>query len=158
MHYLVRLIVEADNTDEAKGQAENVMDNLIEWHEFDWYQTSADSSRWPECWKPMRLTNKKAQALVADAMQGQLEEFKRSMETIRTMVANFTDEQIFEEDFGDKRDASYSRWQFSRASGYHANACQLFDNGGCSITNQKQLDWYLKEPKGLWVVQVDAHN
>jgi len=158
MHYLVRVIVEADNADEAKGQAENVMDNLIEWHEFDWYTPPSSESRWDECWQPVRLTSKKGQAWVKDAMQGQRDEFRQTMRNVRLMLEQYNDEQIFDEEFEQIEGYYLSRYQFSRASGYHANACQLFDNGGCSITNQKQLDWHLKEPKGLWVVQVDCHN
>lgn len=158
MHYLIRVIVEAENADEAKGQTENVMDNLIEWREFDWYTPQSSESRWDDCWKPVRLTSKKGRAWVNDAMQGQLDEFQRTMQTVRLMLKEYSDEQIFNEEFKQVEGHYLSRYQFSRASGYHANACQLFDNGGCSITTQKQLDWYLKEPKGLWVVQVDCHN
>ncbi len=35
MHYLVRLIVEADTVEEANIQADSVMMDLVEWHEFD---------------------------------------------------------------------------------------------------------------------------
>ena len=158
MHYLVRLMVEAEDAQEANNHAECVMNDLVEWREFDWYSTEADEGRWEDCWKPVRLNTKKGKAMVQDAMQGQLEEFKRSMAAVRLMLDQYTDGQIFNEEFEQIEGHYLSRYQFSRASGYHANACQLFDNGGCSITNQKQLDWYLKEPKGLWVVQVDCHN
>lgn len=158
MHYLVRLIVEAYNADEAKGQADDIMGNLIEWREFDWYTPQSSESRWDDCWKPVSLTSKKGQTWVNDAMQGQLDEFKRTMQTVRFMLKEYSDEQIFNEEFEQVEGHYLSRYQFSRASGYHANACQLFDNDGCSITNQNQLDWYLKEPKDLWVVQVDCHN
>lgn len=158
MHYLVRLIVTADDADEAKSEADSVMMDLIEWKEFDWYHDTADGSRWEDCWKPIRLSTKKAQAMVQDAMQGQLAEFKSSLATIRLMLGGYTDEQIFNEEF-EQVDGHYlSRYQFSRASGYHANTCQLFGEGGDSITSQKQLDWYLKDTARLWVVQVDCHN
>ena len=158
MHYLVRLIVEADDADEANSQADTVMTDLVEWHEFDWYHTETNGSRWEDCWKPIRLSTKKAQAMVADAMQGQLAEFKDTLASIRLILDGYTDEQIFNEEF-EKVDGHYlSRYQFSRASGYHANVCLLFGDGGDSITNQKQLDCYLKDTSRLWVVQVDCHN
>lgn len=159
MHYLVRLIVEADNASEANSQADSVMMDLVEWKEFDWYQNEADGSRWHNCWKPARLYSKKAQAMVGDAMQCQLVEFKLALATIRLMLERYSDEQIFNEDFKQDVAGHYlSRYQFSRASGYHANACQLFDANGSAITNQRELDLLLKEPDGLWVVQVDCHN
>ena len=158
MHYLVRLIVEAENAEDANLEADRIMTDLVEWHEFDWYQTEADASRWEDCWKPMRLSTKKAQAMVRDAMQGQLAEFKQTIATIRIMLDSYSDEQIFNEEFQQVDGHYLSRYQFSRASGYHANACQLFGEGGDSITSQKQLEWYLKDTARLWVVQVDCHN
>jgi hypothetical protein len=158
MHYLVRLIVEADDAEQANMEATSVMEDLVDWREFDWYQTSADGSRWEDCWKPMRLSTKKAQATVQDAMQGQLAEFKQTIATIRIMLDSYSDEQIFNEEFQQVDGYYLSRYQFSRASGYHANACQLFGEGGDSITSQKQLEWYLKDTARLWVVQVDCHN
>jgi hypothetical protein len=158
MHYLVRVIVEAEDAKEANNHAECVLNDLLEWKEFDWYSTSTDESRWEHCWKPVRLDSNKGQAWVKDAMKSQLDEFVRTMQTVRLMVRDYSDEQIFNEEF-EQVDGHYlSRYQFSRASGYHGNACQLFDTNGSSITSQKELDSYLKEPNGLWVVQVDCHN
>lgn len=158
MHYLVRLIVAADDADEANSEADSVMTDLIEWKEFDWYNTSTDDSRWEDCWSPIRLSTEKAQAMVQDVMQSQLAEFKQTIATIRLMLDSYSDEQIFNEDF-EQVDGHYlARYQFSRASGYHANACQLFGEGGDSITSQKQLNYYLKDTDRLWLVQVDCHN
>lgn len=158
MHYLVSLIVPAENAEEANSVADSVMMDLVEWKEFDWYNQTAEDSRWEDCWKPIKLSRKKAQAIVANAMQEQLAEFKQTVSTIRVMFEKFSDEQIFNEEFEQVAGHYFSRWQFSRASGYHGNACQLFGEGGDSITNQNQLDHYLKDPKNLWVVQVDCHN
>lgn len=159
MHYLVRLIVEADSAEEANSQADSVMMDLIEWKEFDWYHTEADGSRWEGCWKPIRLSTKKAQAMVRDTMQGQIAEFMDTIATIRLMLDQYSDEQIFNEEFKQgTAGRDLSRYQFSKASGYHANACQLYDTNGSSIISQRELDFYLKDPKNLWVVQVDCHN
>lgn len=159
MHYLVRLIIEADTAEEANSQADSVMMDLVEWREFDWYTMQDMESGWEGCWKPVRLTTKKAQAMVRKTMQDQLAEFKDTITTIRLMLDHYSDEQIFNEEFEQKTPGRYlSRYQFSKASGYHANACQLYDTTGNAITNQRELDMYLKEPKHLWVVQVDCHN
>lgn len=158
MHYLVTLIVTAENAEEANSQADSTMMDLIEWKEFDWYHDTPDGSRWDGCWKPIKLSTKKAQAIVLDAMHGQLAEFKQTMSTIRLMLDNFSDEQIFNEEFTQADGHYLSRYQFSRASGYHANACQLFGENGDTIINQRGLDYYLKDPKDQWVVQVDCHN
>ena len=158
MHYLVTLIVPAENAEEANSVADSVMMDLVEWKEFDCYQTEAADSRWDDCWRPIKLSSKKAQAIVSNTMQGQLEEFKQTLSTIRVMLDKYSDEQIFNEEFEQESGHYLSRWQFSRASGYHANACQLFGENGDSITSQRQLDYYLKGLKDQWVVQVDCHN
>lgn len=158
MHYLIRLIVKAENATEANSQAEYVLDRMIEQQEFDWYNSDVDSSRWEECWKPVRLRSKKGQALIEDAMQGQLREFKRTMDTIRFMCEHYSDEEIFNEKFDEVEGHYLARYQFSVASGYHANACYLFDIHGGPITNQTSLAYYLENWEDLWVVQVDCHN
>ena len=158
MHYLVRLIVTGDTKEEANNEARWIMDELVEWHEFDWYTVTAEDSRWPDCWSPMRLSSKKAQSIVNETMSEQLEEFKRTMDSVRFILKNYTDEQIFNEEFEPVEGHYLSRYQFSKASGYHGNACLLFGEGGDSITSQKHLDGYLKDTKNLWVVQVDCHN
>ncbi len=158
MHYLVRLIVEAEDAEEANNHTECVMDDLIESREFDCYTISSGESRWEDCWRPVRLSSKEGQALVQDAMQGQFAEFKQAIEIIRIMCKQYNDEDIFNEKFEQTEEQYISRYEFSKAGGYHANGCRLFDTNGTSITNQKELGWYLKEPEGLWVVQVDCHN
>lgn len=158
MHYLVRLIVQAGNIEEAISQADSIMFDLLERNEFDWYSTKDDESRRDECWKPVRLSTKKGLAIVQDAMQDQLAEFKDAMTTIRLMLDQYSDEQIFNEEFERTEGRYLSRYQFSKASGYHANACQLFDTDGSHITSHHELDRYTADPTGAWVVQVDCHN
>lgn len=158
MHYLVRLIVEAPDAAEARDVAESTMEDLVEWREFDWFTVTKEDSRWEECWQPMKMSTKKAQDLVKDAMRGQFDEFKQTLATIRLMLESHSDEQIYNEEFGQVHGHYLSRYQFSKASGYHGNACQLFGPGGDSIISQKELEYYLRDTKNLWLVQVDAHN
>lgn len=155
MHYLVRLIVEAENAEEAKAEADRVMEDLLDWHEFDWYNIPTDESRWENCWVPEKVSSKKGAAWIEDAMAGQLKDFKRTLQSVRHMVENYSDEQIFEEQFEQVDGMYLSRWQFRQASG---GDCQLFDHNGSTITNQHYLDMILKDTENLWVVQVDAHN
>ena len=158
MHYLVRFIVEADYAHQATSKVIDTLDNLVEAHEFDWYHDTAERSRWKGCWKPIRLNTKKGQRIVHDAMNGQFREFKRALATIRLMLDGYTDEQIFDEEFKQVDGHFLSRFQFGLASGYYANASQLYDENGDAITNKTALDRYLKDTSRLWVVQVDCHN
>lgn len=159
MHYLVSLIVEAEDKEAALSEARTIADNLIEWQEFDWYNESPEDSRWENCWNPIPTASDEAKAILKDAVAGQFEEFKRHLEVIRIMLGGYTDEQIFNEEFTRDPDGPYlSRYHFSAASGVHANACQLFGPGGEHIASQRDLNYYLEKPDNLWIVQVDFHN
>lgn len=157
--YLVRFIIEADNAQEAKDNTECILSDLLERQEFDWYSEANEKSGWSDCWEPVQLSSKRGQAWLQDAIVEQLEEFQQSMETVRYMVTNFSDMQIFNEEFGKNPPGLYlSRYQLSKASGYYGNACRLFDTNGDHITSQKLLDMYTANPTGSWVVQVDCHS
>lgn len=158
MHYLIRLIIEADDSATAIDQAKCAMDTLIEQREFDWYREERDESAWEDCWNPMPLDSDTGQAWVKNAIDSQFAEFTACMKSIRHMVQNYTDEQIFDEKFATNQPVSLSRYYFSKASGYHANACQLYDTTGGAITSHRELEYHLKSPNNLWVVQVDCHN
>lgn len=158
MDYLVSVIVEADNEENANSEANRIMNELVEWHDFDWYQTTVESSQSDNCWSPCKLDSSKAQAMVARAMQKQRELFDETISTVRTMINLYTDDEIFNEMFIKTEGLRLSRHQFTKAGGYHGNMSRLYDNYGDVILNQRQLDMYLREPDGLWVVQVDAHN
>lgn len=158
MHYLVRLIVEGENVEEANEKAGYIMDNLVEWNEFDWYTGSNQDSGWEDCWKPVRLDSKTGQTWVQSAMNTQYEEFMRCMKSVRHMVLKYDDKQIFEEEFDRDFDVHLSRYYFSKVSGCRANACHLYDTIGDPITNRRELGYFLKDSDNLWVVQVDCHN
>lgn len=155
MHYLLRLIVRADNTEDAISEAHSVMEDLVDWHEFDWYQTSIDDSRWPDCWSPVKVSSKKGAAWIKDAMTSQYEEFKRTMQSVQHMVENYSDEQIYEEQFEQTAELYLSRWRFNSVAG---RGNQVFDADGSTIHNQHYLGLVTKDTDDLWVVQVDAHN
>ena len=158
MHYLVNVIVKAKDATEANAETDSLMMNLVECKEFDWYSGEDDDSRWEDCWKPMQLSNEKAQAIVQVTMQSQFAEFKEALSAIRLMLTDYTDEQIFNEQFEPVEGRYLSRYQFDRASGYHGGVCQLFNDGGEPIISQQELDWYLKDPKDFWLVRVGCHN
>lgn len=158
MHYLVRLVIEGDNIETVMDQAGCVMGNLVEQREFDWYRTEDDNCAWADCWKPVPLDSDTGIAWVKDAIDAQFSEFKHSMQAIRYMVQNYSDEQIFDEDFGDKPEMHLSRYYFSKASGYHANTALLYDTYGTAIPNNTDLMRCIDESMKHWVIQVDCHN
>lgn len=158
MHIILRLIVPGDDADEALSNATTLMDTLVESHEYDWYAEGSEESRWEHCWEAVPLGSEQGLAWINEAMEAQLADFKRSMETIRSMVARFTDEQIFEQDFSTGRGAAYSRWLFRDACGYHSSSCTIWDESGGAVSNRNELSYYLGDPRSTWVIQVDAHD
>lgn len=155
MHTILRLIVPGNDADEALSNATTLMDTLVDNHEYDWYTESLDGSRWEHCWEPMPLGSELGRAWVNEAMEAQLADFKWSMSTIRSMIVRYTDEQIFDHDFNNSRDAAYSRWLFWDVSGCHGT---IWSDSGSAIASRKELDYYLQDPGATWVVQVDAHS
>lgn len=159
MHYLVRLVVKAESAEEAKHEAEYILDNLVQWGEFDYYRLEGGESGWKDCWTPVPLGSEKGKAWAQDALNDHIAEFKDAMAAIREIVANYTDEEILEEKFNyNASKRRLSRYQFSKISGYHGKSCLLFDECGDTIANQHLLDAYLANPDSLWVMQVDCHS
>lgn len=156
MHFLIRLVVPGDNIEEATSGAISLAEDLVEKYEFDWFQDSAEDSRWENCMKPVRLDSKKGQQWITDSLKAQFTEFEQSMQTIRAMIERYTNEQIFNEEFDQEPGYFFTRWQFSRASG--RTACYLYGFDGQHILNRADLDSYFTNTAGLWVVQIDCHN
>lgn len=156
MHYLVRMIVEAENEQDAHDEAFTIADQLVESQEFDYFVEVG--GRWDECWKPVKLSSKAGLEAVQSTMKDQKAEFIESMKKVRKMVSQYSDEQIFNEEFEKVEGEYLSRYYFSKASGYHGDACQLYATGYCEITSQRELNHYLEDSEKYWVVAVDCHN
>lgn len=172
MHYLVKLLVEGGTAKEALENAEMFAQDLCGQNEsgyddFDWYDLDG---RWGAS-KAYGVESKKGKKLIEEAMNGTRREFESAMAHIRYMVEHFSDEQIFEEQFGTNDDQAairkenekvyyLSRYQFTVAGGSHSNSCYLYnDKWGGRVTNQHDLDHIMKDTdKKLWVVAVDFHN
>ena len=95
---------------------------------------------------------------ISGVFDAQFDEFKHSMQAIRHMVQNYSDEGTFDEDFGEKPEMHLSRYYFTKASGCHANAALLYDTYGTAIPNDTDLGRCVDEAMKYWVIQVDCHN
>jgi hypothetical protein len=92
MHYLVQFIVEAENAEEANGHADSILENLVRWGDFDWYNDSVSTSRWDECRKPIRLSEEKAKVIVQATINEQFKEFEDTLAAIRFMLETYSNE------------------------------------------------------------------
>ncbi len=166
MHYLIKLVVQADSAEDALYEAQNDAETLVEWQEFDWFQLEG---RWGES-KAHKVTSKEGKRLLKEAMESNRAEFDNAILTIRYMLENFSDDDIYNEQFPkwDKDSNTFpdgvvfpSRWQFSRAGGRGNSIYAYAVNGnvwGGKIENDKSLETILKDNDNLWVVPVDFHN
>lgn len=163
MHYLVRMLVEADNAREAVAQAETDCDRMVEQSIIDWYDMNG---RWGES-KAYGINSQKGQALLKEGMENNRRQFDEAMKAIRYMMESFTDDQIYNEQFTreeqDKAPCYLSRYQFSIADGRSNNASVYCMDGslwGSRLDKDTDLEYILNnnEDKKLWVVPVDVHN
>lgn len=163
MHYLVKMLVQADNAEEALEQARMDCDTMVEYGYIDWYDLNG---RWGDS-KAYRITTKKGKELIAAGMKESRGEFDMALEALRYMFDNYTDDQIYNEDFTktDQKESQYylSRYQFSIAAG-RSDAAVVYAMGGnlwgSRVDNDKDLKHILEghDKKKLWVVPVDVHN
>ncbi len=163
MHYFVKLLVQAETAEEALEQAEMDADTLVERGGADWYDFHG---RWGDS-KAYSVSSKKGKALLEEGMKCNRDEFDRGIAAIRYMMDNFTDEEIYNEDFTktNQHDSEYylSRYQFTIAAGRADTACVYALDGnlwGSRLENDKDLANILADNKDkkLWVVPVDVHN
>ena len=162
MHYLVKLLVEADNAKEALENARTDADSLVEMGEFDWYNFDG---RWGES-KAYGAESKKGKELIKEGMEANRRGFNEGLAAVRFMLENFTDDQIYEEDFPKYDDIKdklpegvyhLSRWNFSRVSS-HTNEPAVYSEGS-RVDSERSLQNQFKYAKRkLWVVPVDFHN
>jgi hypothetical protein len=167
MHYLIKLIVEGENRQEALENAQTYGEALVEQGEFDWFTLTG---RWGQS-VPHRVTSKKGKALIDEGMLGSRREFDRALTHARYMLDHYTADEIYEEDFGtdeqlekirkENNNISYlSRYMFGKVDGV-GNSNYVYADGniwGGAIQNQRALNHVLDEKKKLWVVPVDMHN
>lgn len=161
MHYLVKMIVRADTAEEAVQQAERDADTMVEFGYIDWYDMHG---RWGDS-KAYGVKTKKGKELIKEGMETNRAEFDRAMAAIRFMMDNYTDDEIYEENFTkddqSKSEFYLSKYQFTIASGSaNAASCYAMDGNlwGSRIDNEKDLEHVLGSDGKLWVVPVDVHN
>jgi hypothetical protein len=160
MHYLIRVIGQANSHEEAHENAVAFVDDLIERREFDYYDL--DSPRFEENGHTHQLASAIGQLLVQDALRANRDAFDRALHAVRMMLAHFTDEQLYQNNFPDEpRDYYASRHEFAVVGGY-THDCYLYGDDTLwseKIQNDKdyQLAIHDLDPSELWVTCLDVH-
>jgi hypothetical protein len=160
MHYLIRVIGQAESQEEAQENALAFVDDLTERREFDYYDL--ESHRFEENGHTHQLVSAMGQLLVQDAMKANRDAFDRALHAVRMMLAHYTDEQIYQNDFPDEpRDYYASRHEFAVVGGY-THDCYLYGDDtvwGEKIQSGKEYTMAIQDldPSEVWVTCLDAH-
>jgi len=163
MHYLVRMLVEADNSEEALQRAENDCQEMVENGTIDWFDMDG---RWGTS-KAYGINSQKGKKLIEEGMENNRKEFDEALEAIRYMLNGYSNEDIYNEKFDsvDRQESGHyiSRYQFAVAAGNSNVACVYAMDGdlwGNRVNDDRSMKMILEnsEEKKLWVVPVDVHN
>src|SRR5690348_7660170 len=110
MHQLVAIISGGKTRKEAFDNALGMADDLVERDEFDYHEDAGTTHK---------FTSAIGQKMIEGALEATREDFMRAMAVVRFMLDHYTDEQIYQEDFGAEdpehpREHYLSRWQFAQ--------------------------------------------
>jgi hypothetical protein len=157
------MLVEAENGKEALSAAETDCESMVERGIIDWFDMDG---RWGTS-KAYGVNSVKGKKLLKEGMDSNRSQFDRALAAIRYMMENYSDDQIYNEQFDekDKKECEHylSRYQFNIAYGGSNNPSVYCIDGnlwGSRVDNDKDLAHILenKEGRKLWVVPVDVHN
>lgn len=154
MHYFIGVLTEALTRDEATTTAFGYADQLVENDEFDYYE--------PETARTHRLGSKMGQLVVERSLQANRAAFDQALSAARHMLADFTDEQIYQDDFPPDPERNYwaSRYQFSILGG-ETHDCYLYGEPkvwGGKISSDREYEAAIRGHDDLWVTSINFHN
>ena len=160
MHQLIGIVSHADTVEQARDDALTFADALVERDELDYYLL--DSDRWEQSGQTSSLASEAGRAALAAARKANRDAFDRALRAVRMMLAHYTDEQIYQDDFPDDgRDYYAARYQFAVIGG-HTHDCYLYGDGSLwGGKLQNDTDYRLAtgdlDPTELWITNLDVH-
>ena len=162
MHYFIKLVVEADSAEEAIECAERDANQLVELGEFDYHDMNG---RWGDS-EAFRVGSENGKELIKEGMEGNRRSFDRGLEAVRYMLENFTDDEIYNENFGDQTESDFyvSRYQFAAVAGETSCPRVYAMDGniwGGKVDKDSDMEYVLNKDSDvhqLWVVGIDFHN
>jgi len=155
---LIGVITYASNEDEAFRKANNVIEELIERDHFDYAIPFDDEfaiSRWGKLPTVCRADSPEGKKLIERLMDATWKDFKSAISEIRSLLENFSDEEIFELEPNELKKISagltnddkmfrglhLNQFLFHELSRYGcSHSVYLFDNDGFEITNRTYLE------------------
>lgn len=183
MHMLIAAIVRADNKTDALNLAKHVFDDLVDARVFDYYNTFDDKyarARWGEQPLAAKLESEDGRQLLHELMDATKDDLLENLCTIRELLQEQTDEDIWNgDDFdclpadkkvfrvlknGDKRvdfekSVRYFRHCCLGVGRYSGPSIYLYDENGEGIRDLTDLKHLLEQENKdkLWIVPADVH-
>lgn len=162
MHYPIKLIVKADNAEDALYAAERDAEELVERGHYDYYSLEG---RWGKS-EAVKVTSEEGKKLIKGGMEEDRADFDRAISAVRHMLDTYTDHEIYNEQFTkeDKANSPFylSRYQFGILYNNNSGGGVFALDGdlwGSRVDNDNDLEQILsKDTDKLWVVVVDFHN
>ena len=186
MHMVIRVIVYADEEEEALSEAKSVLDELCgDGKPFDYYTTFDDKDSpmsGPGRWGPMapasRADSPEGKHLIDEGMSYTKNEFMENISKVREVLGFFSDEELFNKEMGEeasltlklKNDEDLTR-DFN-VFGYYCHCLYrnpgadvwLYDQDGDAIGDPGHLKNVLNKwddpkraDKAIFVVPADVH-
>jgi hypothetical protein len=151
VHYLIGILTEGETRHQARANAVAFADELVTRGEFDYY----DKQR-ARTYTLVSALGKKA---VEGALAANRREFDAALHAVKLMLQEFTDEQIYQDDYPpEPRDYFASRYEFTQVGDGH---CYLYGNNavwGEKIRNEKDYQAATAAHDNLWVTCMGFHN
>jgi hypothetical protein len=178
MHSIIRILVFAKNKDAALDKAESILERLCgDDKPFDYYtlfrkndnSPVSGKSRWGNLPAAARADSPKGKRLIDEGMKFTRDSFMRNLKTIREGLANFSDDELFEEklnpqaitqrEFDIATGQMSHRWQYDPQMIKHYMYCCgryegpdifLYDQDGVGIRTPSHLNDVLNKWRSLY--------
>jgi hypothetical protein len=151
MYSLIRILTQGETRQEAHDNALAFAHELVDRDAFDFY----DGQRA----RTYTLASALGRKAVEYALAGNRREFDSALRAARLMLQEFTDEQIYQDDYPpEPREYYASRWEFSQVG--DTRSFLYGDHGvwGEKIRNDKDYQAATADHDNLWVTCLWFHS
>lgn len=149
MHQLTGMIIYATDKDGAKLKARELFDRLCDGHcSFDYHGLNHSASRYGTIC--VKADSKKGKETIARLHGHTIDNLKRALKEIRETIANFTDEEIIEEQGADGKRVGLARYYFHEVGKYEGGDIFLYDDDLSGIRDNRHLENSLNKWKCLY--------
>lgn len=157
MHYLFGIVAEAADKEDAKNQAQNILDDYLT-NIYDWYADGA--GRWSQEFEDnvIPATDSRFDETVERLLRYQKSEYEECRKMIKDF--DFYDKLYYTGESEQLSDGTYylEKWA-NYVSGAPMTSSYIFDISHCtSRITSKQRERYMQRPEEYYLVLFDIHN